>query len=66
MSLEDRMQIESIKDLNVAQCNSCKHYRNNATCPAYPEGIPKAILINSILHTSKLKGQKGKYTYKEK
>lgn len=25
-------------------CNNCKHYRKNATCDAYPNGIPKGLL----------------------
>lgn len=26
-------------------CNYCTHYRHNAACDAYPDGIPKDLII---------------------
>ena len=32
------------------QCCLCKNKRFKTTCLAYPEGIPKEILLNRIIH----------------
>ena len=43
-------------------CNQCKHLdriAKNATCAAYPEGIPDEILGNKVDHHKPYKGDHG-------
>lgn len=46
-----------------SHCNSCKHFEGFGICPAYPEGIPVAIVVNDIRHDEVLEGQEGDYIY---
>lgn len=40
-------------------CHSCKRWRKDLTCDAYPEGIPQGILIGAIDHKTKYEGDGG-------
>lgn len=42
-----------------AQCNACKHRRDGAKCVAFPQGIPKVILLNAIDHRKAFPGDHG-------
>ena len=40
-------------------CNKCKHRSRGIYCVAYPEGIPRSILLNEQDHTKPIKGDHG-------
>lgn len=44
---------------DVSQCSLCEHKGYKSTCKAFPEGIPKDILFNVILHNKPIEGDKG-------
>lgn len=46
-------------DMVQVQCNSCVHRRASATCDAFPDGIPKVILMNEIDHREPFPGDHG-------
>lgn len=37
-------------DVEISQCARCVFYVSNATCAAYPNGIPDVILTNQHDH----------------
>ena len=47
------------------QCSFCKHYQDNWQCPAF-KLIPEDVWFGQTLHTEKLKGQSGDYTFEAK
>lgn len=45
-----------------SQCDSCKHYLGDTPrprCEAYPQGINREIIMNLVLHTRPIPGDKG-------
>lgn len=40
-------------------CNTCKHRISGIYCVAFPEGIPRSILLNEVDHTKPVKGDDG-------
>lgn len=44
---------------DVSQCSLCEHEGFKSTCEAFPDGIPKEILFNGILHNKSIEGDKG-------
>jgi hypothetical protein len=40
-------------------CNKCKHRSRSIYCAAYPEGIPRSILLNEQDHTKPINGDHG-------
>ena len=45
----------------IIPCGNCKHLilNNTRTCKAFPDGIPKDILIGVNNHTEPFKGDNG-------
>lgn len=41
------------------QCTACRHYRDDATCDAFPDGIPVRILENDHDHRRPYPGDHG-------
>jgi len=48
-----------------SQCSFCKHYQENWKCLAF-KLIPEDVWFGQTLHTEKLKGQSGDYTFEAK
>ena len=46
-------------DLIVAPCTTCKYKGRGATCTAFPDGIPAAILSGKNSHTKPYPGDHG-------
>lgn len=46
-------------DLRVSQCALCRHKGRNATCSAFPGGIPAAVLRNEVSHADRIEGDRG-------
>jgi len=46
-------------DVRVSQCAFCRHKAGDATCAAFPAGIPAAILRNEVSHAGHLEGDGG-------
>lgn len=46
-------------DLRISQCAVCRHKANDATCAAFPAGIPSAVLRNEISHADPIDGDHG-------
>lgn len=50
-----------------SQCFSCRHYQAGKTsghvCSAFPQGIPRAVLRNKIIHDHPVVGQVGSDIY---
>ena len=44
-------------------CNDCTNYTEDASCPAFPEGIPEEILIGDFKHTEVIDNQVGDYVF---
>lgn len=45
--------------INLPLCALCTRYRRGATCAAFPDGIPKAILTNEHDHRRPYGGDNG-------
>ena len=45
--------------LPIPLCWSCKHYRENVTCSAFPKGIPAEILDSEFDHHNPIRGDHG-------
>jgi hypothetical protein len=50
------------------QCGNCEHFDKERSpegffCPAYPRGIPEAIVFYEIKHDKELNGQAGIFIY---
>lgn len=47
----------------ISQCSVCKHFnkqdRTNETCAAFPEGIPREIVLNEVDHRGAADGDHG-------
>lgn len=54
------MTIDDSK-LNISNtiCYICKHYTYDATCRAYPDGIPQEIVDGTMQHVLPYKNDKG-------
>lgn len=48
-----------------SQCNDCRHYNGDATCLAFPEGIPKEIASNKFIHNKPYENDNG-FRYEKK
>lgn len=47
-----------------SQCAKCKLYNEDeATCKAFPKGIPENMLEGDIKHDKPIKGQQGDYLF---
>jgi hypothetical protein len=46
-----------------AICFSCVHFDAILGCPAFPDGIPEAILLGENDHSQIIKGQVGKFIF---
>lgn len=46
-------------DLRMSQCAVCRHKARDATCSAFPAGIPGAVLRNEISHADAMEGDGG-------
>lgn len=47
-------------DLLVSQCATCVHKQvQGDVCEAYPDGIPKEILLNDVMHDKPYFGDNG-------
>ncbi|MBL9146180.1 MAG: hypothetical protein JNM99_21040 [Verrucomicrobiaceae bacterium] len=44
-------------------CVGCVHYRDNATCPPYPQGVPLAVFSGAIRHDRVLADQIGELVF---
>ncbi len=40
-------------------CFSCKHYNDDLTCAAFPEGVPSVILTGEVDHDTPIVGDHG-------
>ena len=45
--------------MTSVQCASCKHYRDDLKCAAYPKGIPVAIMTSRESHKVPRDGDHG-------
>jgi len=61
--LDDRHEVFN---LYKSQCANCVHYKDDYSCPAFPEGIPFDILDGSKTHDLKRSGQIGNLTFTER
>ncbi len=61
MAKEDRTDrfVSGQGDLTQPLCNFCLRDNQDGTCSAYPDGIPKQILIGKIDHRKPYKGDHG-------
>ena len=41
------------------QCLHCRHYQGQATCAAYPNGIPSDVMTGKVDHRKPVKGDHG-------
>lgn len=41
------------------QCNSCVHHRGGDECDAFPNGIPRELLLSNVLHVKPYKDDNG-------
>jgi len=65
MAKKDRRDYMSASNIRVALCNTCKHYNGDATCKAFPSGIPYKILEGAD-HFIPIKEQANDIVYKRK
>jgi len=52
----------------IAQCSDCKHFIVDpwkTICKAFPEGIPREIILNEIIHDKPLPDQGNEIVYEE-
>lgn len=52
----------------VIQCSDCAHQISGteAKCKAFPDGIPKDVIVGNIRHDRILPGQTGDYVWMKK
>ena len=51
----------------ISQCGNCVLYNDfNATCKAFPDGIPIDMLEGKITHNKPIKGQTGDFIFSPK
>lgn len=56
---EDRLSWER-GQVQISQCADCQHkHLGSVTCDAFPDGIPKAILVGEHDHTERYPGDNG-------
>jgi hypothetical protein len=46
-----------------SQCAICKNYVLGKKCWAFPNGIPKAVFENKVIHDHVLDGQSDNYVF---
>jgi hypothetical protein len=46
-------------------CAFCKHFQQDLTCKAFPDGIPLEIVGGTLEHLKVLPGQKGKVVFEQ-
>lgn len=46
-------------------CITCKHYRMNGTCKAFPDRIPLFFISGEAPHDRVIKGQQGSTIYEQ-
>lgn len=46
-------------DLRISQCALCRHKGRDATCSAFPGGVPAAVLRNEVSHADPIDGDSG-------
>ncbi len=52
--------MEGVPIIIKPQCLTCKHWVSPGThCAAFPEGVPKDILMNIVDHKVPVKGDNG-------
>lgn len=52
--------------LPIPVCFSCKHYKGSLQCTAFPEGIPRSIVMRKHTHEEEYPGDNGiRYEPKE-
>jgi hypothetical protein len=53
------------RDLSISMCLNCKHYLGTWYCEAFPDGIPREVVGNMVLHDRPLPeyGQRNKLVY---
>jgi hypothetical protein len=57
--------VENYNTFQEPLCNTCVHYNGDATCKAFPEGIPLSI-IGGEDHRIPIKEQTNDIVYKSK
>jgi hypothetical protein len=55
----------SDEDLEI-RCDSCKHFKVDNICEAFPGGIPLSITVGRNNHSKIFYGQTGKFVYEPK
>lgn len=51
---------------HAPDCVQCKWYKSNLLCKAFPDGIPKEIIMNEIKHIEPLPDQKNDIVFERK
>ncbi len=59
MSLDERFATTDAADVEVSQCVTCRHFRTEGDCKAFPDGIPYAIRSNLHDHRQPYEGDQG-------
>lgn len=60
LSMTQRWELdEDIQASSVSQCFYCTNFKSNDCCSAFPQGIPKEIINNLVLHSSKYLNDSG-------
>lgn len=59
ISLTERWKTDEIPDSAISQCSLCMNRLENDTCKAFPNGIPREIKINKVIHSSSVDGDNG-------
>lgn len=53
-------------EVNFIFCFSCRNYKDENTCKAFPKGIPEEIFNGKKEHTEPIKGQTGDFVFERK
>jgi len=49
--------------MEIDLCSRCKFYTGELTCLAFPDGIPKEVLLGENDHSEPIDGQDGKFIF---